>query len=258
MTNLEKLGLYIAFILRQGFFDGTDLKRNILDRIRQLNQFTFDIRSRMHMESETNLPSKEDIQYTLRDFRDHETFSYIDYFPEMKEGQCRIYSASRTATFFHAITNNFPGGFFPYVREVSLHDQRPFEHHFFLRIAQVFPLVELLCLVNRQSQNHKESSQSTNDDRNHSIIKYNSLIDVHIVNGHDDYLEEFLLNSRTDFQNDIRLDVDYETLQRVTNNFTRHDTRINSRKINQLYLFHTLQFSKSIEEYFPSAKISCA
>ena len=118
--------------------------------------------------------------------------------------------------------------------------------------------MEELCLVNHQPQNHTQFRQSKNNCRNDSIVQYNSLIDIHVVNVHDHYLEEFLLNTRTNFQNDIRLDVDYEVLQRVTNNFTRGDTRINSAKINQLHLFHTLQFSKSIEEYFPSAKIFCA
>ena len=118
--------------------------------------------------------------------------------------------------------------------------------------------MEELYVVNRQSQNHKQSSQSKNDDRNHSVIKYNSLIDLHLVNVHDDYVEEFLLNTRTDFRNNIRLDVDYEALQRVTKNFTRDDMRINSKKINQLHLFHTLEFSKLLEEYFPSANIYCA
>ena len=257
MINLEKLGLYIPIHVRGRFLDGTDLQRIVLSRMRRLNQFTFDIHSHMSIENAMNLPLKEDIQYTFRDFDDQKIFSYVDYFSTGGEGQCRVYSASRTTKFFHAITNNFPGGFFPYVREVSLHDERPFEHDFFLRIVQIFPLMEELCIGNHQSQNHKQSSQSKNDDRNHSIVKYNSLIDIHMVNVHDDYIEEFLLNTRTDFRNNIRLDVDYEALQRVTKNFTRDDTRINARKINQLHLFHTLRFSNSLEEYFPSAKISC-
>lgn len=257
MTHLEKLGLYIALSVRERFVDGNDLKRNILSQMQRLNQFTFDILSVMGTNNERNLPSKEDIQYTFRDFRDDEILSYIDYFPSTKEGQCHIYTPSRRARFFHTITNNFPGGFFPCVREVSLHDERPFEHEFFLRIVQVFPLMEELCIVNRQPQSHKQSSQSNNDDRNHAIIKYNSLVNIHMINVHDDYIEEFLLDTRTEFQNHIRLNVDYQTLKRVTNNFTRDDTRINSIKINRLHLFNTLQFSKSVEEYFPSAKIFC-
>ena len=258
MINLEKLGLYIPIRVWGRFFDGTDLKRIVVSRMRRLNQFTFDIHSHMSIENAMNLPLKKDIQYTFRDFDDQKIFSYVDYFPTTGEGQCRIYSASRTTKFFHGITNNFPGGFSPYVREVSLHDKRPFEHDFFLRIIEIFPLMEVLYISNHQSQNHKQSSQSKNDDRNDSVIKYNALIDIHIANVHDDYIEEFLLNTRTDFRKNIHLDVDYEALQRVTKNFTRNDTRINSAKINQLHLFHTLQYSNSLEEYFPSAKICCS
>ena len=61
--------------------------------------------------------------------------------------------------YYDNITNNFPGGLFKYVREVSLYDERPFEHEFFLRIAQSFPFMKKLTIKNR---NHKITNNVEN------------------------------------------------------------------------------------------------
>ncbi len=41
--------------------------------------------------------------------------------------------------YYKNIINSFPGGLFKYVREIFLFDERPFEHEFFIQIAQAFP-----------------------------------------------------------------------------------------------------------------------
>ncbi len=65
MSNLEKLDLCIAVSERKTFFDGNDLKMNIIDHMPQLNKFTFNIRSSSSFYNEINLPSNEDIQKTF-------------------------------------------------------------------------------------------------------------------------------------------------------------------------------------------------
>jgi hypothetical protein len=150
--------------------------------------------------------------------------------------------------YYQNLTNNFPGGLYQYVRLVSLYDQYPFEHEFFIRISQSFPFLENLSLINHQSQKYKQSDNS-------SIAKYNYLITLDMHQVHDDYIEEFLFNTKTYFHNNIILYIDYNSLERVTHNFTRDDTRINCRKINEIYLFRTNYYSKSLRDYFPFAKI---
>jgi hypothetical protein len=56
--------------------------------------------------------------------------------------QCHIYSYPYEWKCYKNITNNFPGGLFKCVYEVSLFDERPFEHEFFLQIAQSFPFMK--------------------------------------------------------------------------------------------------------------------
>jgi hypothetical protein len=66
----------------------------------------------------------------------------------MKQGQFHIYSYPYEWKEYHKITNNFPGGISKYVREISLFDEQPFEHYFFLQISKSFPFMKKLTLIN--------------------------------------------------------------------------------------------------------------
>lgn len=55
------------------------------------------------------------------------------------------------AIYYQKVSNHFPGGLYQHVYIVFLYDERPFEHEFFLRISQSFPLMKELHLTNYQS-----------------------------------------------------------------------------------------------------------
>ncbi|CAF2789738.1 unnamed protein product [Rotaria sp. Silwood2] len=256
MPNLEKLSLDIRVFINETFIDGNNLKKNILNRMSQLKQFTFNISSSIFINNEINLLSNEDIQQTFNDFQYSKIICCVDYSQEYKQVLCHIYSYPFLMQHYEDVTNNFPGGLYPYVRLISLYDERPFEHDFFIRISQSFPFMEKLSINNLHAQKQKESYKLINDKSNLSIIKYDHLIELQIDRAHDDYIEEFLCNTKTYLQNNIFFDVHYEALKRVTHNFTRDDTRINSTKVNQLFLFGKVECSKSCQDYFPFAVIN--
>jgi hypothetical protein len=155
--------------------------------------------------------------------------------------------------YYQQITNHFPGGFYPYVRIVSLYDEHPFQHEFFLRISLSFPFISRLTLTNRYSQNY---NQSMINDQNLEMVKYYHLVELDIRQVHDDYVEEFLLNTKTYLHNSISLNADFEPLKRITQNFTRNETRINCAKINEMFLYGENKFSiQPLQNYFPFAKI---
>jgi hypothetical protein len=79
------------------------------------------------------------------------------------------YSDPYRLIYYYSITNQFPGGSFKYVREISLID----EHEFFLRIVQSVPLMEKLSIVNE-----KNSDQSSN-----ILIFFHSILRkyIHII-----------------------------------------------------------------------------
>ncbi|CAF1264653.1 unnamed protein product [Rotaria sordida] len=224
MSNLEQLGLYLLVYVNETFIDGNHLKKKIINGMPRLNQFTFYIRSSM-------------------------------YTGKAKESQCHIYSYPPLMEYYGDITNDFPGGLFEYVRVVSLNDEHPFEHEFFLRIQKSFPFMEQLTVINHKPQNRKQSYESNIDNQNLSVIEYFFLNTLDIINTHDDYIEEFLFDTKTYFQNNVYLQIHYESLKRVTHNFTRDATRVNSTKINKLYVYGGSKCSNSLQEYFPYAKI---
>ncbi|CAF2904348.1 unnamed protein product [Rotaria sp. Silwood2] len=158
MSNLEELDLDFLNSYEETFIDGNSLKK-ITDHMAQLNKFMFNIRSVISFDDEINLPSNEDIQYTFRDFKNNEIISCIDYFFKETKGECLMYSNPYTLIDYNNITNNFPGGLFKNVRRISLFDEHPFEHEFFLKIAQSFPFLNELDLKNYQQQKNKRCSK---------------------------------------------------------------------------------------------------
>ncbi|CAF3145748.1 unnamed protein product [Rotaria socialis] len=105
-------------------------------------------------------------QRTFIDFPNNNIISYVHYFPEAKESQCRIDSYPSFIPYYNNITNNFPRGLLKYVRVISLYDEYPFEHEFFIRIQKSFPFIEELTAINYKSQNEKQSYEPNNDSQN--------------------------------------------------------------------------------------------
>ncbi|CAF4881718.1 unnamed protein product [Rotaria sp. Silwood1] len=253
MSNLEKLCLNVICETNT-FIDGNELKQNIINHVPRLERFEFYICSGIYLRNQIYLPSKEDIQHTFRDFKDDQVISYVDYFQEEPYSLCHIYLYPGQLKYYYTVTNNFPGVLFTCVRKISLYDERPFEHEFFLRIAQSFPILKILSLKNSKPQNNKLYRESKNDNQDFSIIKYPYLTNLTLYFAHDDYIEEFLVDTKVCLpDNAVHLNIDYEQLNRVTHNFTRDITRINCAKLGSLCL-NGRRLPNYAKDYFPMYK----
>ncbi|CAF2072992.1 unnamed protein product [Rotaria magnacalcarata] len=266
MSNLETLNLSLSISVKQAFIGGYNLKNKIVNRMPRVNKFTFDIHSIMRIQNDIIIPINEDIRNTFNDFQYTQLICYMDHFTDRKECRGHVYTYPSKMSYYQYISNQFPGGYYPHVRLVSLYDEYPFEHEFFLRIVQSFPFMERLVLSNIEPQQHKQSHKSTNDDCHLSIAEYSHLIELDLERATDDYVEEFLSDRnyveeflsdrKTCFRKNIRLCVMTETLLRVTKHFTRDDTRMNCTKVGNLLLWSEWRSSKYFQEYFPSLKDS--
>jgi hypothetical protein len=246
MSNLEKLALYLLIECQERFIDGNNLKKNIVSHMPKLNDFVFNIRSIISLDNQMHLPSNEDIQRTLTGLKSHQVTCCVDYFSNDKSGHCHIYTYPYTMIHYENITNHFSGGLFKYVQTVRLFDERPFEHIFFIRIAQAFPFLKYLTVSNWQPQNDKQHQKSNDDNQHFSIIEYSHLIRLHLLRIHDDYAEQFLFDTKTYLPNSIHLIIDHDLLQRVTHNFTREETRINYSKVEHLEIHDEVDLSKYV------------
>ncbi|CAF1321536.1 unnamed protein product [Rotaria sordida] len=244
MINLEKLLLYLVISCNRTFIDGNNLKKNIINHLPLLRQFIFNIHTTFSFDNEMHFLSNEDIQDTFTDFKDYEIISSVDYFPNDRSGQSHIYTYPYTLRHYNNITNNFPRRLFNYVQEVTLFDERPFEHEFFMRLVQAFPFLKNLTITNTEPQKYKQYSNSNDENQDFPIIKYPHLIYLNLFEIHDDYAEQFLFDTKTCFLNDIRLLIDDDVIQRVTQNFTRDATRNNYSKVKTVYRYQSVDLSK--------------
>ena len=253
MINLEELCLNIC-VDQRIVFDGNQLKTNILNHFSKLNKLTLNIRSLFHPFDPVEFVSHEDIRNSLIDLPMTDLVSYLDYTSNKRHGQFHMFSYPYTLDYFDGITNRFPNGLFQSVRKAKLHDDHPFEHEFFRRMAKAFPLLEMLTLTNETAQQQK----SIDNDQDLALIEYSHLTELFFNCAHDDYIEQFLMNSKTFLSKSIWLCVDREDLKRVTHNFTRISTQINCAKVEYLYFlddFHMVE--QHVTKYFPHATIKC-
>lgn len=146
------------------------------------------------------------------------------------------------------LQNAFPGGLYQGVRIVKLYDDYPFEHDFFLQIARSSPFLENLTMSNEKGQACK-----LNDQSDVPLIEYPHLKQLCFIDVHEDYIEQFLLNSKTVLPRKISLSVDYDFLERVTHRFRRKETRFNCTKIKRVSLRVNFAIPKRVKNYFPNA-----
>jgi hypothetical protein len=179
----------------------------------------------------------------------------VDYFWE-KVGLCHVYSLPFMFDCLERVTNNFSGGLFESVRSLSITDRRPFEHEFFHRIARSFPLLDNLHVMNSAPQKHKTQQYPGDDRRKSAIIEYTHLTYLYLRFSHDDYAEQFLLNTKTLLPSLVLLAIQYEQLVRVTHNFTNEETRATCVKVKSVVLGdYSIVCSPDAYRYFPAAKV---
>jgi len=112
-----------------------------------------------------------------------------------------------------------------------------------------------LTINNRKPQNNKQSRESKNQNKDLLIIRYPHLKYLDFKQTHDDYIEQFLLHTKTFLPYDILLFIDYKSLKRVTNNFKRNATRINCTKMKYICYDRISQFPKHAKDYFLDTEI---
>ncbi|UJR09955.1 hypothetical protein I4U23_014178 [Adineta vaga] len=123
--------------------------------------------------------------------------------------------------------NNFPGGIFKYVQ---------------------------LTLINEKAQYDKRSSTSNDNNEHLSIIEYPHLTKLDLSEAHHDYIEQFLLDTKTCLPNDVYLVVQFEELKRMTHCFESNTTRTNCDKIRSLALIDVSAIPIYLRKYFPCTK----
>ena len=99
-----------------------------------------------------------------------------------------------------------------------------------------------------KTSSKKSSIESKNNNEEFSVIEYPHFIYLYLSLSHDDYIQQFLTDTKTCFH----LNVPYPGLRRVTRNFTSDTTRINCAKLQAVYL-DCKRIRQRVRDYFPNA-----
>jgi hypothetical protein len=246
MINLEELMLLLSVIRPDSsYIDGTQLYDQILMYMPRLNKFTFSINTGVYNRdtSRINLSSNEDIQRSFIGKGYGPVGSYVHTCSTVAQGKCHVYSFPYQFESFLHLNNSFQGGMFHNVRCLILNDRCPFEYQFFKLISQDFPFVKQLFICNNQPQ--------TNQQHSSTLITFPHLISLMLKLAHVNYAEQFLLKQKAYLPRLLNLEIRYELLIMITNNFTNDVARFNCAKLKSLRISEPFVRSENFHHFFP-------
>ncbi|CAF1414639.1 unnamed protein product [Rotaria sordida] len=233
MSQLEKLTLSLIVYGRTSFIDGTHLVNDILSKMSHLHTFIFNIITQNVIMAEEFLPAPDDVQRELIQ-RGYNVNCYTDY-NVLNNGQCHIYSLPFIMERMHIHSSKFLGGLFLTVRHLHMRNfVHPFEHDFFARISQAFPLLNKLTIYNISGQKKKLTNLKDEHKQTWSIIEFSHLMTLHLSMSDMDYVEEFLFDFNTRLPCLNTLYIKYKHLVMITENFTKNAARINCSKLEHI------------------------
>ncbi len=269
MCNLQELTLYIYVNNRATFVDGKHLHDEILIHMRQLQTFTFYIRTSCQVTVHVdNQLSNDDIKQTFIS-NGYEQVACIVQYMMRNYAICHAFSFPFAFNCLHMLGKNFPNIIFNNVTLLMVFDYTPFDYEFFVRIARSFPLLRSFQVKNLLStrdqfdfdsdqfdsdsdQFESDSNQSECDsNQSYTIVEYPHLRTLNVSCAHIDYIDQLLDESKTRLPQLTELEIDYENLRTVTKNFTRDATRLTCSKVKKLDVYDTMAYPEELYRYFP-------
>ncbi|CAF3034222.1 unnamed protein product [Rotaria sp. Silwood2] len=255
MSYLKELTLYLCIEKRPTFVDGTHLHNEILAHMPQLHTFNFYISMQNEINDSTIRLSNNDIQRTFTNARYGQvvcTVDYLDNFKIIRKVICKIFSLPFTFDRLERLSNNFPSILFNNVTHLMLWDTIEFEHEFFVRVARAFPLLKYL-IVNNIRPPLWIFRKPPLDDYYSPIVEYPHLISLDLSFANSYYVDQFLNEKKTILPRLTKLNVPYNKLESVTENFTRNETRRNCAQVKHLIVDNaSIVFSEDVYRYFRS------
>ncbi|CAF1473128.1 unnamed protein product [Adineta steineri] len=193
MIKLDELTLIVINDERTSLIDGTQINNNILVHMPSLRKFTFHISTEVELHHIIHHLSNEDIQQTFTNIGYQQVCCILYYMVDSI--MCHIFSLPFAFDYLGYIGNAFPPIDFSCVRELTVDDEIPFEHEFFIRIARFFPLLKKLHVFNLEPQLQMKDNLISRNNEFYSIVEYPNLISLRLQYSHICYVEQFLNQS---------------------------------------------------------------
>ncbi len=248
MLYLEQLTLYLRVGCQNTFTDPISVINQFSMHMLQLRSFKFYLSTENNRNDLVRHLSNNDRKLNYVNIGYQEVANAISF--TINTGTYHIFTVPFEFIKLMSIGNVFPNIIFKNVIELWVRDVLPFEHEFFLRIAQAFPLLKsfYICDCKSLSYNAKKSSDNA---QSHRVVEYLHLISLDISRTDIDCVEQFLNETKTFLPHLAELRVGYDALRIVTEDFTRKATQRNCLNVARLITGRQIVGSKDYYIYFP-------
>ena len=247
INKLEQLSLNVCVGTGDRLIDGNDIHQDILIYMPRLQSFVFHIESTCDAKTLGENFTSKDIEQTFMNIG-YEQVACVTHYCTSIHMMCHVFSIPYAFDFLHMLGKNFGKMIFTNVTRLALFEYAPFEYEFFFQLAQSFPFLRTLKILNWES----DRARLKDDIQSISFVEYPSLSKLDVSSAHIIYIEQLLHYSTTHLPRLTELRIKYEDLKIVTNDFTRDATRINCCKIKKLEYSETIEHSDELARYFPS------
>ena len=248
MSNLEELTLFLVVAkIESTYIDGNWLHNEVLVFMPRLNQFTFSIHTFvLNGIFDINVQSNEDLRNSFVKSEYQHVGLYADEKLVHGAGVCHVFSLPYQFDRF-ILGNCFQGEIFEKVSYLTMFDEKAFEHEFFKKFSHAFPLLKQLKVKNLKPQQNKQHAPA--------LIQFTLLEGLHVHLAHIDYVEQFLVEAKSQLPRLQRITVEYESLVMITNHFTNERTRRNCSQVRRIDLQKPFVYPENFYSYFPSIGI---
>ena len=253
MINLKNLTLSFNAV-RFTVIDGVDLNEKILPYLSSLQTFVFDICTILPSCRTKSSLSTKDLENTFIHWKYSQVNCSVDHFSNGL-AYCHIYSIPYKMTHFMYLTNTIrnQNQYFQFVITLILYDTRPFEHDFFEWMSKAVPRLKYLTIEISTPQLKQNEYGSMGKK---TCISYNHLTRLRVFQANIDYVYQFLCHTKAYVPQLNVLEIQYEKLITVTNNFSSPATRINCSQLKELRCQEAIVYPQHFHHYFPSLLIN--
>ena len=230
--------------------DGQLLHNELLAHLPHLKQFQFSLISHFDkLSGPAATPSKDDVQ---RSFAEN-GLGPVEYdtccHPVRKQGWCHVYSLPYAFDVFTYLSHGYNrSDDFSRVTMLVMFGYASFEHGLFANIAQDFPRLVSLEIQNMSRQKLKNDQEAIEPA---SLITFPRLERISLVGAGIDYLEQFLVDRITRLPRFHDLEVYFDDLVKLTDNFTSDAARHNCSQVIRFTSEESVARPASFYAYFP-------
>jgi hypothetical protein len=245
MINLEKLKLCLRVVrLNSNYIDGNQLYDQFLCSMPKLKRFTFDIKTKVqNQNANIELSSNEQIQRSFVGKFYQQVLSYVNSNSTKLMGECHVYSLPYDFEYLFNVNNSFQGDRFVKVQQLHMMDSVDFTYELFQRVAQDFPFLKYLCIMNMCAMKNKSSGSV--------LLTFPYLTYLDLDRAHNDYIVLFLLQNHAYLPRLSYLSIDEKPLRQITKNFTINSIHFNFSKLKTLDVGRSFVPPENFDVYFP-------